>query len=105
MMGFKIEFRVDDIPPKKDGANSMWGKEAEVGRIISLRKKAFEEMQHQGLSGSIRSRINLEFTLFVPSGQLESIGDLDNFIGGICDGLQKANARTLLHEKFQDSLL
>jgi hypothetical protein len=92
---------VDDIPPKKDGANSMWGKDTEVERIISLRKKAFEAMQNQGLS-CIRSRVTLGLSLYVPSYQLEGIGDLDNFIGGVCDGLQKANARTGLHKRFHD---
>lgn len=65
-MGFRIKFRVDNIPPKKDGANSMWGKDGEVDKIIALRKKAFEAMQNQGLS-CIRSRVALELSLYVPS--------------------------------------
>jgi hypothetical protein len=99
-MGFRIEFRVDDIPPKKDGANSIWGKDTEAPRIISLRKKAFEGMKKQGLS-CISSRVSLAISLHVPSYQLESIGDLDNFIGGVCDGLQKADARARIHEQFK----
>jgi hypothetical protein len=32
-----IEFRVDgDLPPKKDGATSMWGKPTEVRRLRRL---------------------------------------------------------------------
>jgi len=42
--------------------------------------------------------------IFVPRSQLESVGDLNNFITGICDGLQAADpkVRPYLHPIFQE---
>jgi hypothetical protein len=103
-MILRIEFPVDGIPPKKDGAKSMWSKPNEALKIISLRTEAFKAMQKAGLGNCIHSRIDMEFSLFVPDSQLERIGDLDNFIAGICDGLQKASAGTPFDAIFHDPL-
>ena len=91
-----IEFTVQNIPPKKDGANSMWSKDSEAPRIIALRKAAFDEMQKAGIYEPFQSPVRLEFTLFAALSHFsyESgnyIGDLDTFITGICDGLQAAH--------------
>ncbi len=83
-----IEFTVQDIPPKKDGANSMWKKPAEALRIVSLRKEALRAMREANISDCFRSFVRLEITLFAPKSKMESIGDLDNFITGVCDGVQ-----------------
>ena len=34
-----MKIKVNELPPKKDGANSMWNKEVEVDRLIKLRKE------------------------------------------------------------------
>src|SRR5260221_12174048 len=78
----KIEFTVRDIPPKKDGANSMWSKNSEAPRIISLRKAALDAMKKAGLNGCILSPVKLEVTVFAQSSQFirnsgNYMGDLD----------------------------
>ncbi len=103
----KIEFIVRDIPPKKDGAKSMWLKDSEAPRIISLRKAALDAMKKASLNGCILSPVKLEVTVFAPSSQFirksgNYIGDLDTLIAGICDGLQAAHSNTpIAHALFQ----
>ena len=91
-----VEFTVQNIPPRKDGANSMWSKDSEAPRIIALRKAAFDEMQKTGIFEPFQSSVRLEFTLFAARSHFSFvsgnyIGDLDTFITGICDGLQAAH--------------
>ncbi|MCL6576924.1 hypothetical protein [Kyrpidia sp.] len=97
----RIEFEVDGKPPRKNGATSMWGKDDEIARLVSLRRKALEAMEKEGISDCFRSFVKLELTLFLPRSDLER-GDLDNFITGICDGLQAVNSnpRTKIHHEF-----
>jgi hypothetical protein len=45
-MSEHVEFRVDEeMPPKKDGANSMRAKPTEFPRLIALRSRALEAMR------------------------------------------------------------
>ena len=100
----KINFKVEGIPPKKDGANSMWGKEKEAERIIRLRKEVLKEIKKQGIITPINSFMNFTIEIYLPSNKIESAGDLDNFITGICDGLQKANnssKKLIIHDFFE----
>ena len=102
----KIQFRVDDTPPRKygkEGALSMWGT-SEAYRLATLRLAAYEKMNKLELKDYFRTYIKIELTMFVPLIELESIGDLDNFISGICDGLQKAPCKATIHELFQDPI-
>ena len=98
----RIEFLVKgNLPPKKDGAKSMWAKDDETPQfIVALREKALEARSKVGLNECFDSLVAIEFTLFVPKSQLESIGDLDNFIAGICDGLQAADKKVEPHPIF-----
>src|SRR5260370_7990297 len=85
----KIEFTVQNIPPKKDGANSMWLKDSEAPRILSLRKAALDAMKKAGLKACIDSPVKLEVTVLAPSSQFirnsgNYIGDLDTLVTGIC---------------------
>ena len=43
-VGDSVAFTVVGLPPKKDGASSMWRKNSEVARIISLRLAAAEAL-------------------------------------------------------------
>jgi Holliday junction resolvase RusA-like endonuclease len=103
----RIEFTVQNIPPKKDGANSMWSKDSEAPRIIALRKAAFDEMQKVGIFEPFQSPVKLEFTVFATSSHFRLvsgnyIGDLDTFVTGICDGLQAAHGNVQsAHPLFQ----
>ncbi len=87
----QVEFLVEgDLPPKKDGANSMWAKRAEVPRLIALRRAAVEAMAGQP---PFRSDISLSLELHCPALPGRQVGDLDNFITGVCDGLMGADPR------------
>ncbi|MFH1311498.1 MAG: hypothetical protein ABIH65_03780 [Nanoarchaeota archaeon] len=83
-----VELVVNDIPPKKHGEKSMWDNKTEAKRIVSLRKEFFNQFKT-----ILRGYLQLEFTLYVPKKRLENIGDLDNFITGVCDALQKSHFR------------
>lgn len=89
----RVEFRVHGgLPPKKDGANSMWGKVSEQARLIALRQAAAGAM---GSRPPFRTAIHLELEIHGPERDLRRMGDLDNFITGVCDGLMAAaGART-----------
>lgn len=82
-----ISFTVAGLPPKKNGANSMWRKSGEQPRLIALRKAAAEAM---GMQAPSTSRLHLKISIYANS----RVGDLDNFITGICDGLMAAHERT-----------
>lgn len=79
-----ITFTVRALPPKKDGANSMWRKGTELDRLKALRLAASEAMQgRHPLSGPVSLQITIHSE--------PAAGDLDNFITGICDGLMAAH--------------
>ena len=84
--GIKIfEFKVDGLPPIKDGANSMWNKPEMAERIRALRVGA-----KAALNGSV---LKNDITLAVEIECMGDCGDLDNFVAGICDCLQIANTK------------
>jgi Holliday junction resolvase RusA-like endonuclease len=62
--------------------------------LIELRKAALEARENAGLRDCLRGFVALELAMFVPALRLEgeSAGDLDNFVSGVCDGLQKADS-------------
>lgn len=86
----KVRFKVNDLPPKKDGANSMWRKQPAVDRLIALRLSAARAL---GSQLPLREGISLTCTINVPSAA-RTLGDLDNVVSGILDGLQLAHALT-----------
>ena len=93
-----ISFKVEgNLPPKKDGANSMWNKEAEAPRLVALRHQALEALDGQP---PFSSEIRLIARVHIGSSNAGNTSDLDNFITGICDGLMKADARANLHQLF-----
>lgn len=84
----RVEFRVEnELPPKKDGANSMWAKPAEVPRLIALRRAAVVALAGRS---PLRANISLELEVHCPAAQGQRHGDLDNFVAGVCDGLMAA---------------
>jgi len=95
----KIEFQVDGKPSKKDGSNSMWGKKAEAQNLINLRNAAFIKSE-ETIKQPLVSRVSLELIIRAPENVLESMGDLDNFITGVCDESEKTcnnnQSRTML---------
>lgn len=98
----RLEFNVDGKPPRKDGANSMWGKANESSKIIMLRQSALTAMKRAGMLECFQSFVHVNLDLYVPVWQVESVGDLDNFISGICDGLQAIHPNGEAHVRFSD---
>ena len=92
-----ISFRVPGKPPKKDGSSSMWGKKSEALNIVNLRNAAAKAMDKEGI-GPMPGRISIYLTIYASEEEIESMGDLDNFVTGICDGLQAADPRANMHE-------
>jgi hypothetical protein len=87
MVTFK--FHVDGLPPKKNGANSMWGNQFESERLVSLRKAALLEMK-----GHLPLKSGIKLTIAVHIAENNRlVGDLDTFITGVCDGLMKITSR------------
>jgi hypothetical protein len=76
----KVTFTVAGVPPKKDGANSMWRKPAEAPRL-----KAFRIAACAALDGRTppEGPVSLTVRVYAPAGA----GELDNFATGIRERL------------------
>lgn len=75
----------------------MWGKKSEALNIVNLRKAATSarnELNIQPFTG----KIVIELAIYADESEIESMGDLDNFVTGICDGLQAADPRAKISE-------
>lgn len=94
-----IKFRVDGLPPKKDGANSMWAKRLESERLVSLRREALQAFKGRP---PLKSNIKLRIIVHIGAKNDRSVGDLDTLITGICDGLMKRTARSNLCKDIWD---
>lgn len=86
----RVEFSLTGLPPKKDGASSMWGKATEIPRILNLRRAAKEQM---AAVGPFATEIGLELEVHTLTNLLVRSGDLDNLVTGVCDGLMAAHGR------------
>ncbi|MCC6809192.1 MAG: hypothetical protein IT381_17325 [Deltaproteobacteria bacterium] len=90
-----ISFEIcDHLPPRKDGATSMWKKRSELPRLIALRRGARHAF---GSQQPLSQPLSLSLELHIGPLNNRAIGDLDNFITGVCDGLQACSAGTALH--------
>ncbi len=99
----RIEFKVMGRPPKKHGEKSMWARSDEAPLVARLRKEALETRLKTGLTEPFYSLVALELQVFVPKPQLESIGDLDSFIAGVCDSLQAADPKVHPHPAVEET--
>ncbi len=88
----EVKFVVHDLPPKKDGANSMWRKGTELPRLKALRVAALEAW---GDAPLLMHKAGLEIIVYADP----RAGDLDNFITGICDGLMAAHSLTPIDDQ------
>ena len=96
-----IRFKVEkELPPKKDGATSMWGKPTEARRLIELRTAALEALGDQP---PFTRDIRLTLRVHVGLRNDRHAGDLDNFIAGVCDGLMAGDPRSSVHPSFDES--
>ena len=76
----------------------MWGKPEEARRIRALRLAAANAFAERP---PLRSNIKLTMRAHVGSENTRNTGDLDNFLTGICDGLQAADPRAHVAEDFE----
>jgi hypothetical protein len=76
-----ISFSVEAPPPRKDAIKSIWNKDSELFNLRALRIAAAHAMAGRA---RFTERVELIFILYPNT----SSADLDNLIGGICDGLQ-----------------
>lgn len=83
----RYQFSASGLPPKKDGANSMWGKPLEAQRLVELRSATLKALHGESpLTNNIK--ITLKIHVGVKNDRIT--GDLDTFVTGICDGLMAA---------------
>ncbi len=91
---------IDGLPPKKDGANSMWNKDKgeinEVNKLIKLRNEALSKLKGK----VIESNLKLTLKVYLKKNN-KTKGDLDNFLTGICDGLMVAHKGAKISPKFK----
>ena len=87
-----VRIEVEGLPPKKDGANSMWNKEVEIPRIKALRAAVAESL---GEPAPPAASVRLAAVVFAT----REAGDLDNFATGICDALQPASRAAIRDER------
>lgn len=90
----RIKVEVDERPPKKDGANSLW-KTDEAEYVKRLREKINEEKKNMGITGSIKGSVKIKLIVYAPNIMNEAgcgryVGDLDTFVAGVCDSIQPA---------------
>ena len=95
------QFSVSYLPPKKDGAQSMWGKPVEAKRLVALRTLA-----QNAIKGNppFQSRIKLNLTVYVGMKNDKTTGDLDTFVAGVCDGLMAAYPSGKLDPIWDDAM-
>jgi Holliday junction resolvase RusA-like endonuclease len=96
-----VQVRVDGMPPKKDGAFSMWNKPLEVKRIRLLRLVVAEQLK--GAAPFARN-ISLHLECHVGPSNTRTTGDLDNFLTGICDALMACDKRVNVDETFEEHI-
>ncbi len=97
----EVTFEILGLPPKKDGANSMWSNYIEIPRLIALRYEAHKAMGH---TKPFVKNIQLHVQLYLTKND-HTVGDLDTFVAGICDGLMAAHGgANQLHEKWKKEI-
>ena len=96
----RIQFRVDDLPPKKGGEKSMWSKPAEAKKLIALRKEALKALKSQEhFIGDVRLTLRVHVGFRNRGLGKKGSGDLDNFVAGVCDGLMPAQQEPAIDQE------
>ena len=101
----RIEFSVENRPPRKYRNNSLWSSDSEAPLVKKLRECAINARKNTGLNEHFSCPVKIE--LIVYSSNIASIndsynyvGDLDAFVSGICESLQPADKQAHIHEIF-----
>lgn len=93
-------FTVRGQPPKKRQDISMWNNHVEAPRVVRLRERAAQAREEAGIAHCFRCHVSLTLVVYLPAPQIEQVGDLDNFVSGVCDALQAAPSNVPLHPAF-----
>ncbi len=93
-----VTFTVKGLPPRKNGANSVWSKKNPDGkRLEKLREAATKAMDgHAPFTSQIYLRFDVRVTKV-------DAGDLDTFVAGVCDGLQ-GKPKSMSEDKLPEKL-
>jgi len=87
----EVAFTVQGLPPKKDGANSMWCKDSEVERLVRLRLAAARAF---GRHAPFKRELQVALVIHIGPENHSRIGSLENMVGGVLGGLQAAHPST-----------
>lgn len=92
MRSLRIEVTVEDRPPRKNGAKSLWGGK-DAPRVLNLRQALYDEMEKQEIKQPIEKRIRVRLIMFAPvpfdiDDKQNYVGDLDTLVAGICEIMQ-----------------
>jgi hypothetical protein len=82
----RVQFKVEGaLPPKKDGANSMWKNDTEVPRLVALRSAA-----HACMAGRppLVSNVRLGLRVHVAGESPPARLALQHILGGLPGGLR-----------------
>ena len=99
-----ISFKVEgELPPKKSSGPSMWGNQTDAERLIALRREVLGAVTSSPFTGPVRLTLTIHVgdqAPVVTNAGKNGFGDLDNFVGGVCDGLMAADPSAKPHGLF-----
>ena len=72
-----------------------------MARLVPLRQGALEALDGKG---PFTQNIHLKLEVYVGKKNSSNVGDLDNVISGICDGLMSRHPRASLYSRWNDPL-
>ena len=88
---------------RKAAARRCGGNEENAERLIALRREALGAVTSPPFTGPVRLSLSIhvgdQASVVTEAGE-KGFGDLDNFVGGVCDGLMAADPSAKTHELF-----
>lgn len=81
-----IRFTVHSVPPNKN--RHMWSDCVQSILLYAMRKEAFAAKRAESIELYTRP-IGIELTIYGTNDDREQVGDLDNLLAGVCDGLSR----------------
>ena len=81
----------------------MWGNQTDAERLIALRREVLGAVTSSPFTGPVRLTLTIHVgdqAPVVTNAGKNGFGDLDNFVGGVCDGLMAADPSAKPHGLF-----
>lgn len=94
----RISFTVSGLPPNiKKNKGSMSRIQEQATRLERLQNEAFEALRSQASDEPFKDDVRLTLSVHVGFNDARDsgiwgLGDLDNFVAGVCDGLKKGDS-------------